>query len=60
MVKEFVEALKLGFEKESPEREDMSLDLTVTDEKAQSKAKVKNTLAVHYVRLSFENEEQLG
>ena len=40
-----------------PEREDASLDLSVTNEKAQSNAKVKNALAVHYLILSSENEE---
>ena len=36
----------------------MSLDQTGTDGKAEANAKVKNTLAVHSLTLSFENEEQ--
>ena len=56
----FAEALEPGFKNELPAREDTSLDLTVADEKAQSKAKEKNALTVHSLTMSFENEEQLG
>ena len=59
-IKGFGEALEPGFKNKLPTREDTSLDLAVTNEKTQSKAKVKNALAVHYLVLSFENEEQLG
>ena len=59
-IKGFAEALEPGFKSKLPASEDTSLDLAKEDEKAQSKAKEKNALAVHYLTMSFENEEQLG
>ena len=56
-IKGFTEALEPGFKNKFPAKLDTSLDLVVTNEKAQSEAKVKNILAVHYLTLSFENEE---
>ena len=40
-------------------KEDTTLNLAVTNEKAQSKAKVKNAFAVHHLTFLSENEEQL-
>ena len=59
-MKEFVVALVARFKSKLPAREDKSMDLTGEDQKKQSKAKEKNALAVHYLTMSFENEEQLG
>ena len=55
-IKGFAEALEPGFKsKFLPASEDTLLDLGKEDEKAQSKAKEKNALAVHYLKMSFEN-----
>ena len=48
--------MELGFGNKFPAREDTSLDLAVTNEKAHPEAKVKNALSVHYLILSIENE----
>ena len=60
VIKVFEEALEPRFKNKLPAREDTSLDLAMDDEKAKSKAKVKNALEVYYLILSSKNEEQLG
>ena len=59
-IKGFVEALEMGFKNKLPAREDMTLDLAVTNERTQLEVKENNVLAVHYLTMSFQNEEQLG
>ena len=59
-IKRFAVALELGFKSKFPAREDTSLDLAAEVQKKQSRAKEKNALAVHYLTMSFKNEEQLG
>ena len=60
VIKRFAEALEPGFKSKLPASEDTSLNLAKEDKKAQSKAREQNALAVHYLTMSFENEEQLG
>ena len=52
-IKGFAEALEPEFNSKFPASEDTSLDLVKEDEKAQSEAKEKNALAVHYLTMSF-------
>ena len=50
-IKGFAVALEPGLKNKLPARGDTPLDLTVKDQKKQSKAKERNALAVHYLTI---------
>ena len=58
-IKGFAEALEPGFESRLPEKENDTLSGS-NEDKEKTKNKIKNALAVHFLTVSFENEEQLG
>ena len=57
-IKGFAEALEPGFESRLPEKENDNLSDSDED-KEKVKNKIKNALAVHFLTVSFKNEEQL-
>ena len=59
-IKKWGPALNEDFKNQLPAREDTVLDPTNESEKKQMLAKAKNAMAVHYLTLSFESDEDIG
>ena len=58
-IKGFAEALEPGIESRLPNKENDTLSDSAED-KERAKNKIKNALVVHFLTVSFKNEEQLG
>ena len=59
-IKKWGHALNEDFKNQLPVREDTVLDPANESKKKQIEAKVMNALAVHYLTLSFESDEDIG